>query len=150
MCKACHKQHCAVMADALIYQAGKWFEPRSCLSGVIVRVRVVFRKIVVVTRQPKTRLIYIKCFWDYSTNLTTLRHPCSSQTYHYFTTYTDQHQGPRPKLRKTGSNEQNQVYWLPGHWRKTGRKLKTRLTKHTLNEPPTTLISGITFLNTTD
>ena len=71
--------------------------------------------------------LHQRYFWDYSTDLTTLRHPCSPQTNHYSTTPTDQHQGQRPTSWQTVSGVPNQVYWLSGYlyW-----DLKTRLTEH--------------------
>ena len=64
---------------------------------------------------------YIKGTFETSPDLTALRHLCSSQTYHNFTTHTDQ--GQRPTSRQTGSGVQNQVYWLSsylywGDWQK--------------------------------
>ena len=88
------------------------------------------------TRQQTTRLLSQQRLWLTSkvllrlcsTNLTTLWHPCSPQTYHYFTTHSDpQRQGQRPTSRQTGSGVQNQVYWLPGYlywegWQKPENK----------------------------
>ena len=51
----------------------------------------------------------------------------SSQTYHYFTTHTDQRQRQRWTSRQTGSSVQNQTYRLPGYlywgdWQKLENK----------------------------
>ena len=110
------------------------------------------------TRQPTTRLLsqqrlYLtsRYFWDYSTGLTTLRHSCSPQTYHYSTTRTDQRQGQRTTSRQTGSGIPNQVYWLPGYVYCRGKLAETwRQDWLNTNEQPRTVISGITYLNTID
>ena len=46
---------------------------------------------------------------------TALQHPCSSQTYHYFATTTDERNGQRRTEPQTGSSLRDQMLRLPGH-----------------------------------
>ena len=52
---------------------------------------------------------------DYRTDSATLQYPCSSQTYNFFTTTTDEGKGQRRTEPQTGSSLQEQMLRLPGH-----------------------------------